>query len=54
MLQARKMTFSQVFKNANVSVNSIISYVSAVSLSMDIIARFDSLSLVIVDVKCFD
>jgi len=48
MFQARKVIF-QVFKNANVFVNSNISHILAVSLSIDIIARFVSLSLVIVD-----
>jgi len=45
----------QVFKNANVGllvfVNSNISHILAVSLSIDIIARFVSLSLVIVDLR---
>ena len=40
--------FFQVFKNANVFVNSVISNVLAVSLSIDIV-RFVSLSSVIVD-----
>jgi len=31
--------FFQVFKNANVFVNSVISHVAAVSISVDIIAR---------------
>ena len=41
--------FFQVFKNANVFVNSTISNVSAASLAVDITARFVSLSSVIVD-----
>jgi len=41
--------FFQVFKNANVSVSSVISSVIAVSLSIDITARFVNLSSVIVD-----
>jgi len=44
-----------VFKNANVSVNSVISNVLAVSLSIDILARFVSLSSAIVgSVKRFN
>jgi len=39
----------QVFKSANVFVNSAIFHILAVSLSVDIVARFVSLSLVIVD-----
>jgi len=41
--------FFQVFINANVSVNSVIPNVLAVSLSIDIIARFMSISSVIAD-----
>ena len=41
--------FFQVFKNANDSVNSVISNVLAVSLSIDFIDRFISLSSVIAD-----
>jgi len=41
--------FFQVFKNANVSVSSVVSSVIAVSLSIDITARFVNLSSVIVD-----
>ena len=48
MFQTEKMTL-QVFKNVNVSVNSVISNVLAVSLSIDVLARFVSLSSVIVD-----
>jgi len=40
--------FFEVFKNANVSVNSVIPNVLAVSLSVDI-ARFISISSVISD-----
>jgi len=41
--------FFQVFKNMYVSVNSVIPNVLAVSLSIDIIARFISLSSIIAD-----
>jgi len=49
VFQARKITFFHVFEDANVFVNSFISNVSAVSLSIDIVARFVSLSTVIAD-----
>jgi len=48
MFQARKMTFSQ-FQNANISVNSGISNVLAVSLSRYIISRFASFASIVVD-----
>ena len=49
MFQARKKTFFQVFKNANVFVKSSISNALAVSLPVDIIARCVSFSSIIVD-----
>jgi len=41
----------QVFKTANIFVNSNISNILAVSLSIDIISRFVSLSLVTVQAR---
>jgi len=49
LFQTRKMTFFQVFKNANVFVNSVLCNVSTSSLSIDIIARFFSLLSDLVD-----
>ena len=43
--------FFQVSKNANISDNSVTSYVLAVSLSIDVIDRFVSLTSVIVDLQ---
>jgi len=48
-VSSSKNDFFQVFKNANVAVNSVTSNVLAVSLSIDILARFVSLSSVIFD-----
>jgi len=45
----RLSDFFQVFKHANVFVNSVISNTLAVPLSIDTIARFVSISSVIVD-----